>query len=184
MELQADTDSLASVNIPLPNLIADEPEILFTSGVAPPSRRAAPCARGGPSLLTVPGAPPRHQGDSVGEELADSSQDEEPEDRPRTVLSVFRSVGRPLSALSTRARSALSNTGQHLLDIPSNVRGVLQRWIRERRRRRVAPSGVSTPDSIELRCESFLTSVYPHSSLVHSQLIVVNQAGSGSSLTH
>ena len=140
-----DTDSLDSVTIPLPHLVVEE---------APPSRtgaRAAPC-----DLLTVPAAA---SGGGSGNAATDSEEDELEAElqqtRPRTVLSVFRqSVGRPLSSLSTRARSALSNTGQHLHDIPSNVRGVLQRWIRARRRRRVAPSsGVSTPDSLDIRCE-------------------------------
>ena len=70
-------------------------------------------------------------GAGSGNAATDSEEDELEAElqqaRPRTVLSVFRqSVGRPLSSLSTRARSALvlSNTGQHLHDIPSNVRGV------------------------------------------------------------
>ena len=142
----ADTDSLDSVTIPLPHLVLPDE--------TPPSRtgpRAAPPC----DLLTVPIAAA-----ASGVSLTTASDSEEDEAdlqqaRPRTVLSAFRhSVGRPLSSLSTRARSALSNTGQHLHDIPSNVRGVLQRWVRARRRRRVAPtSGVSTPDSLDIRCE-------------------------------
>ena len=152
MEL-GDTDSLASVNIPLPHLIEDEEEERHSRSTKRANLHPDKCRPSGLSpsgMLTVPG---QVQVQDVDEENGEGVC--RVEDRSRSVLSVLRSVGRPLSALSARARSALSTGRQNLLEIPAHVRNFLQRWVRARRGR-VGPSEISTPDSSvsDLRSES------------------------------
>ena len=111
MEL-SETDSLASVNIPLPNLIVDEEEEIkcHATEVHAVANHKPRGPNPPPAMLTVPGQRVELclEEDEVGSRCGRrSAMRSRAEDRPRSVLKVIRSVGRPLSALSARQVSSV-----------------------------------------------------------------------------
>ena len=76
------------------------------------------------------------------------------ENRPHSVLSIFRgplsALSRPLSNLSSRAKSALSNRSTSLFTLPANVRvrALLHRFVRKTRGNRRKTDDSDSTDSL------------------------------------